>query len=91
MRFNPFLDPSVEAGYLGYALRCVAHRTRERRFQPSIEVRDHRCGNGVLLYECSFDQLFSDPDVAIRRGMRVGRQFVDEIIATKYAEHEIFV
>ena len=91
MHSNPFLDPFVEAGYFGYAVRCIAHRTPERRFQPSVEIRDCRDAKGAMLYECSINQLFADPDAAIARGMREGRQSVDEITAMNYLDDEDLV
>lgn len=72
MRPDPMHDPFVEAGYLGYSLRGVAHLQADKTFRPSLEIRDYRYGAGELLYECLFHELFADADAAMDRAMGKG-------------------
>ena len=51
MRFDPVFDPFVEAGYLGYALRCIAHRQSDGTYKPSLQVRDCRDASRPLFVD----------------------------------------
>jgi hypothetical protein len=80
MQFNPMFDPFVETGYLGYALRAIAHRQPDKTFKPTLEIRDYRYGEGDLLYECLFDEIYTAADPAIDRAMGRGQQVIDDLL-----------
>jgi hypothetical protein len=78
MRSDPMFDPFVEAGYLGYSLRAVAHRLPGKAFRPHLEIRDYRYSNGELLYERVFDEFYFEADPALNRAMGKGYQVIDD-------------
>jgi hypothetical protein len=89
VRPDPMHDPFVEAGYLGYSLRGAAHVQADRTFRPSLEIRDYRIGAGELLYECLFDEWYSDADAAIQRAMGKGRQVIDGLLRLMHPDRRI--
>ena len=80
MHFNPLFDPLVETGYLGYALRGIAHRQPDRSFRASLEIRDYRFAAGELLQELVFAETFDEADEALERALGKGRQVVDDLV-----------
>ena len=80
MRWDPMFDPFVEYGYLGYAMRCVAHRQPDATYQPSLQVRDYRDASGALLFECIFPEVYPDADSAMRLAVGKGHQIVENLL-----------
>ncbi len=78
MRSNPFCDPFVEAGYLRHSLRAIAHQQHSGTYRPSLEIRDYRDASGDLLYQCLFQELFSNADDALDWAMGIGQKIVND-------------
>jgi hypothetical protein len=77
-------DPFVEAGCPGYSLRGVAHLQADGAFTPSLTICDNRHGDGGILYECLFEELFSDADAAINRAMDEGRKKINDLLEANW-------
>jgi len=77
MRSNALSDPFAEYGYLGYALRAIAHKRADGSFHSSIEIRDYTSGDGGLLHEQMFGVSFPDADSAIAWAQARGRVLLD--------------
>ena len=80
MRFDPMFDPFVEVGYLGYALRCIAHRQSDGTYKPSLHVRYFRDASRPLLFEHTFSEGYFDADSALKRAMGKGHQVVEGLL-----------
>jgi hypothetical protein len=78
MLFNPLVDVLVETGYLGYSLRCIAHRQPGGTFTASLLVREGDARTGSILREGGVPHWFSHADAAIDRAMREGHRVVEE-------------
>ena len=89
MRLNPMFDPFAEADYLGYSLRGIAHRRRNRTYRASLAVRDYRYGTGEVLYECLFPELFFDADTAINCAMGKGHEVIDDLLESVNCKERI--
>ena len=80
MPFNPMFDTFVECGYLGYSLRAVAHRQNDETYRPFLEILDYRYGEGEILYESMFDELYTGADPALSRALGKGHQVIDHLL-----------
>ena len=80
MKWNPLFDPFIEAGYLGYSLRAVAHCQSSTSFVPLLVIRDLTLNSEEPIYEKVLSLEFDDPDSAMRYAMGKGRQIIDDVI-----------
>ena len=87
MGSNPFFDPFVEAGYMGYSIRVTAHRQFNKTFRPSLKIRSCRAGSRAVLHEYMLQKLFPDADSAIHWAMGKGRQVSEILHACTFNMH----
>jgi hypothetical protein len=76
MNDNPVSDPTVMLGYAGCRIRCVARRQPDGTFRSVLRVKEDTSPEDRILFECTFEMTFPNPDAAIEWAMSQGQRVV---------------